>query len=139
MLFDNHATQTGEASLDALWLKTQVITNNISNVETPGFKASSVRFEEVLKRASAQNGNSYGKTETERLAERERGRDGGLSTFRTTVTRHENSSVRIDGNNVVLEEEQAELWKTYAQYSYLLDRLGGHYRNITTAITNMRR
>ncbi len=68
-------------------------------------------------------------------------RAGGrrLPTFRTTVTRHENSAVRVDGNNVVMEEEQAELWKTYAQYSYLLDRVGGHYRNINTAITNMRR
>ena len=135
MLFDNHSTQTAEASLDALWLKTQVIANNIANVETPGFKASTVSFEEVLRKASS----TEGKTATELADESAAGRRGPSSTFRTTVTRHENSNVRVDGNNVVLEEEQAELWKTYAQYSYLLDRLSGHYRNINTAISAMKR
>ncbi len=61
MLFDNHATQTAEASLDALWLKAQVITNNIANVETPGFKASTVTFEEVLRRASSGDGKTGAK------------------------------------------------------------------------------
>lgn len=135
MLFDNHSTQTAQASLDALWLKTQVISNNMANVDTPGFKASTVSFEEVLSQAAEKRGG------------KENGGDGGDSArgasfegtgFRTTVATHVDSSVRVDENNVVLEEQQSELWKTYAQYSYLLDRLGGHYNNINSAISTMR-
>lgn len=33
--------------LDASWLKNEVISNNVANVDTPGFKSSSVEFELV--------------------------------------------------------------------------------------------
>ena len=36
-----------EKGLDASWLRSQVIANNIANVETVGFKTSSVEFESV--------------------------------------------------------------------------------------------
>lgn len=38
------------SGMDALWQKQQVISHNIANVETPGYKAKHVEFKEVLKR-----------------------------------------------------------------------------------------
>ncbi|MDL2327159.1 flagellar basal body rod protein FlgB [Ruminococcaceae bacterium OttesenSCG-928-A11] len=133
MLFDTYSTQAAEASLDSLWLKTQVITNNLANVDTPNFKASNVTFEEVLSNASRQK-NKEGKELAGRDTEGARG--GGK--FQTRVTQDVWSSVRVDGNNVQLEQQQSELWKTYAQYSYLLDRISGHYGAINTAINGMK-
>ncbi|MGD9560233.1 MAG: flagellar basal body rod protein FlgB [Oscillospiraceae bacterium] len=137
MLFDNHSTQAAQASLDALWLKTQVISNNMANVDTPGFKAKQVSFAEVLDEAQ-RNGDPQHRQQQNFLQQQ-----GGQKVlqgpvFNTRISTATNSDVRIDGNNVVLEEEQAELWKTYAQYSYLLDRISGHYSAINTAITNMK-
>jgi len=40
-----------EKTLDVCVLRHKVIANNIANVDTPGFKASRVIFEEKLKRA----------------------------------------------------------------------------------------
>lgn len=131
MLFDTRASQAVEASLDTLWLKGQVISNNMANVDTPGFKASSVSFDAMLSRA-ARAQNVEGRPVTEQPQNSARG------NFRAVVSTDNTTSVRVDGNNVVLEKEQAELWKTYAQYSYLLDRIGGHYGSINTVITNMR-
>ena len=135
MLFDTHSTQTAEASLDALWLQAQVISNNMANVDTPGFKASSVSFGEVLAGA-VERGRGGGDGGDGGDAGRARGE--GRPTYRTSIIARPDLSVRVDNNNVQLEKEQTELGKTYAQYSYLLDRVGGYYNNIQTAITTMR-
>ncbi len=132
MLFDTKYTLTAESSLDALWMKTQVISNNLANVDTPGFKASNVTFEQALRNANIEIQNKEGQpVGTGGIA-----RD--VNGWQARITTDETTGVRLDGNNVSLEREQAELWKTYAQYSYLLDRVGGHYRNISTVIQNMR-
>lgn len=145
MLFDTHATQTAQASLDALWLKTQVITNNIANSDTPGFKSSSVSFAEVFDKASRNASASPEQRQQllqqeQSLAAQQQANTSGIQgpVYRTTISTDTESSVRLDGNNVSLEAEQSELWKTYAQYSYLLDRISGHYNAINTAITNMK-
>lgn len=166
MLFDNYSTQAAQASLDALWLKTKVISNNLANASTPGFKASSVGFEQVLQEATARRSTGAA-GDANQQSRRER--SGGLASyspagpqgnnsgnynqlsrseiaaggtgetmFRTRVAQNDDTEVRIDGNNVSLEKEQTELWKSYAQYSYLVDRLSGHYNNISNAITTMR-
>lgn len=134
MLFDTYSSQATEASLDSLWMKTQVISNNLANADTPNFKASSVTFEEVLSNAHRQK-NKEGRELSTRDTE---GSARKGAQFRTTVVQDTWSSVRVDGNNVQLEQQQSELWKTYAQYSYLLDRISGHYGNIANAINGMK-
>ncbi|NLW78164.1 MAG: flagellar basal body rod protein FlgB [Ruminococcaceae bacterium] len=142
LLFDTRSTQAAEASLDALWLKTQVISNNMANVDTPGFKAKSVSFAQVLEGVNGRADPDAVQQRTQQM--QENNSDGRYNStlqgpvYRTTVSTATESSVRIDGNNVSLEEQQSELWKTYAQYSYLLDRISGHYGAISTAITNMK-
>lgn len=132
MLFDTQTTLTSQASLDALWMKTQVISNNLANVDTPGFKASNVTFEQALRKATASVENVEGH------AVQGQGFTSAKGGWSARVTQDNTSAVRVDGNNVSLEKEQAEMWKTYAQYSYLLDKLGGHYSNINSTIQNMR-
>jgi flagellar basal-body rod protein FlgB len=149
MMFDTNATITGQASLDALWLKTQVITNNLSNIDTPGFKASRVTFEDALNTAKLKRETIDGKAvaEAEHTAARRETIDGVsisggkgdiANRFSANVYTDPATSVRQDGNNVSLEYEQTELWKAYAQYSYLLDRVSGHYKNISAAVAGMR-
>lgn len=146
MLFDTQATNAAEASLDALWKRTQVISNNLANVDTPGFKAQDVSFGEVLnKKVKASQTNnpsnpqnpSNVRTAGTKLSAVNDNR-GIEATYRTTITQNNDTSVRVDGNNVSLEAEQTKLWKTYAQYSYLLDKINGHYSNINNAISNVR-
>ncbi len=134
MLFDTNTTLTAQASLDALWMQTQVISNNMANVDTPGFKASTVSFEAALSQASRQQNVEGQEVGVNGAA----ASSGGAGVHQARVSTDPSTSVRIDGNNVVLEEQQSELWKTYAQYSYLLDRISGHYNTIGTAINNMK-
>lgn len=129
-MFETKATQAGEASLDALWLKAKVISNNLANVDTPGFKASTVNFAQVLGRETEARKAGAASNSSNRP---------GTSIYRTTITEETGTDVRIDGNNVVLEKEQTELWKTYSQYSMLLQRVAGHYSSINTVVNAMRK
>ena len=45
------SVNTLQKALNASWLRNEVIGNNIANVDTPGFKASHVRFEELVSEA----------------------------------------------------------------------------------------
>jgi len=104
-----------EKGLDMLWLKQQVISNNIANSETPGYKARSVSFYDLLQGADQRRNtsNNYG--------------------FKTVVTQ-DPSSIRPDGNNVDMEKESLELWRTYAQYSYLTSKISSQFKDIRYVI-----
>ncbi len=78
-------------ALDGLALRHQVAASNLANQSTPGFKRSAVSFEEQLERAAR----------------------GGRFEPRITVDR---SPGEVDGNNVVAEDEAAEL--TRVEYVY---------------------
>ena len=44
-----------EKAMDAAWLTNKTISQNIANVDTPGYKRKTVKFEEILKSSSAQS------------------------------------------------------------------------------------
>ena len=131
MLFDTQATQASQASLDALWLQTQVIADNLANADTPNYKAKHVSFEQVL-------AGRYQAREQQEQNSRHAGTDA-RATYRTRLVEESGTDVRVDGNNVQLEHEQTQLWKTYAQYSYLLDRFSGYYKTINNTISTMKK
>lgn len=153
MLFDNYATLASQASLDSLWLKTQVIANNLANSDTPNYKQRNVSFAQVLRDTTKRNGLSANPSNPSNIAnvqnvaqpgtsaainQLENSRDASGNRFRTVISQERGTEVRVDGNNVQLEQQQTEMWKTYAQYSYLLDRINGYYNSINTSINNMR-
>ena len=151
MLFDSFSSQAAHASLDSLWTKVQVISNNIANESTPGYKAQSVSFSQVLDDVQGAKLNTkaykqnavFGQKQQQDAGQNQYGiATGGAvaggARYRTTITTDDSRSMRVDGNNVSMEKEQAELWKAQAQYTYLLDRVRGHYNSITTAISNMK-
>ena len=51
-----------ERGLDAAWLRNDVISQNIANVDTPGYKRKVVRFEEFLDNEMKTGRISQGKT-----------------------------------------------------------------------------
>lgn len=117
MLFDSLSGKTMESSMDALWIKMRVGSDNIANYETPGYKAKKVTFEQILKDVD--------------------GSDKKAMTFRTNITSDENTTARPDGNNVSMEKEQLELWRTEAQYAYLVQKVSGKYTNLRTIINTL--
>jgi len=118
-----------EKGMDASWLKNQVISNNIANAETPGFKSSSVDFEDRF-RAALNEGSFDAKTTRDKHREFS---DGEIS-METLVSTDTSTSMTPDGNNVDLDYENAELARNTIYYSTLTEQISGEFRRLNIAI-----
>ena len=108
-----------DKAADASWMRENVITNNIANIDTPGYKRQDVDFESVLQKA-------LGKTKYSSLDKKVRELNQDLGKLTTTsYTDAANYSYRLDRNNVDENTENAELATESLRYQLL-----------TTAITN---
>ena len=108
-----------DKAADASWMRENVITNNIANIDTPGYKRQDVDFESVLQKA-------LGKTKYSSLDKKVRELNQDLGKLTTTsYTDAANYSYRLDRNNVDENTENAELASKSLRYQLL-----------TTAITN---
>lgn len=108
-----------DKAADASWMRENVITNNIANIDTPGYKRQDVDFESVLQKA-------LGKTKYSSLDKKVRELNQDLGKLTTTFyTDAANYSYRLDRNNVDENTENAELASESLRYQLL-----------TTAITN---
>jgi len=125
----NKALMT-EKALDAAWMRNEVISNNIANVNTPGYKKSYVKFEELLSDAADKFQISGIKKDEKFLPI---GKDTAL-TVSPEIVGEEFTSMRRDGNNVDIDVEMAELAKNSIKYNALIAQLSKEYSKIKLAI-----
>ena len=106
-----------KTAADASWLREEVLTNNIANVDTPNYKRQDVEFTTYLKSALEQAGTPAS-TLTQKVNE------ANLSGITTrTYTENTTLSYRMDGNNVDLSTENAELAAEQINYNALIDSM----------------
>lgn len=110
--------------LDGLWTRQQEISDNISNVETPGYKSKSVSFEDQLKALLTDNSAS-----TNEIVK-------GIKNTQPQTTVSDEESLRLDGNNVDIEKENVELARTQLNYMYSLRELSNYFSRLRYAITD---
>ncbi|KMT21696.1 flagellar basal body rod protein FlgB [Clostridium cylindrosporum] len=112
-----------KGAIDASAARGKVISNNIANVNTPGFKESTVKFEENLQQAVKNNSISLKTTNKRHISDRKDFNSG------YTVETDKSTSMRPDGNNVDIEKEMVELSSNNMYYNFLISRING---NIST-------
>lgn len=118
--------------LDASWLKNEVISNNVANVDTPGFKSSSVDFESVFKDALDGDSDFVG------FKTREGHIDIGVedvSDLNAKIIQNNETSMKLDGNNVDIDSEMTELAKNTIYYNMLSIKVSKELGRIRMAIT----
>lgn len=130
-MFDRlfQSTTALEKGLDASWLRGQVIANNIANVQTVGFKTSSVEFESLFKDALDDAGYT---------AETNLNSVSALADVQPVVTQNADTSMLLDGNNVDIEAENAALAKNTIYYNTLLQKLTSELEKLSVAINEGR-
>jgi flagellar basal-body rod protein FlgB len=119
-----------EKGLDASWLRNQAITNNISNVDTPNFKSSSVSFEQAFKTALKSESFTAKKTQEGHI-------DFASQSLNATVKTNADTSEGLDGNNVDIDYENAELAKNSILYNTLIEQVSSEFRKLSAAINNV--
>ncbi len=117
------------ASADYSWKRNEVLSSNISNVDTPGYKRQDVSFESVLSTAVAKAGSMSGNlTQTVRNI--------NYNYVKPTIyTDNSNLSYRIDGNNVDIDQEEIELASNQLYYNGILDSMNQEFSRFKTAMT----
>jgi len=126
----NNSTFILEKALDTAWTRNEVITNNISNADTPNFKKDVVKFEDYLISA-LDNEDMELSTSDVRI---------NGSTLEPRVEKDmKNMSYRLDGNNVDIESEMADLAKNSITYNTLAQKVTGEYKKLKYVISEGRR
>lgn len=123
-------------ALDAAWLRNEAIAQNIANVDTPGYKKSTVEFEEHLENALG-NGSFKGFTTDGRHI---RIGSGDADNVKIRVTKnYRNLSTRLDGNNVDIDSEMASMAKNDIRYNTLVQSISSGYQRLMSVISEGRR
>ena len=105
-----------EAALRATSLRQAAIANNIANLDTPGYRRSSVDFEERLAEALKTS------------------RPVDLTRIAPEVVRTMTTPVKDNGNDVNMDQEVGELIKNTGQYKFYLRLMAKLYRQMAQAI-----
>lgn len=117
-----------KSAADASWTREQVLTNNIANVDTPNYKRQDVAFATYLK--TAMDGSAAaGSTLTQKVA--------GLNLNKlSSVTYTDNAtlSYRLDGNNVDLSNENAELASEQINYTALINSMNNEFSRMKSVL-----
>ena len=105
--------------LDATHLRHETLSNNLANVETPGFKRRDLpqTFSVELRRAVDRNDFRRVKALLPRSAEDRQAKP-----------------VRMDGNTVQLDEEMLAMNRNALNYEYLTGAVGGSIKELNLAI-----
>jgi flagellar basal-body rod protein FlgB len=121
------------AALDGLAARQRSISDNVANVDTPGFKASRVEFEGALKQA-------MGKSDATKMATVQNAVAGpDDESAGPQVIRTSNITRRTDGNNVDVDQEMVELAETNLTYNAVAQIMSNRLRLLRTAIFEGRR
>ena len=111
-----------QKTADAAWIRNDVISNNIANATTPGYKRQDVAFEDELANAL---GRSRYKSMDDKVA------DLKINRLRPrTYTDSANFSYRVDGNNVDPDTEAVYLAKNQVVYQGLTASIRQEFKNL---------
>ncbi len=119
-----------QKGLDATSLRNKVISNNIANADTPGFKVSEVSFEDVLVSAMS-NSDMALKTTREGHIQKTASDIGDVEP---EAVKLENTSYRLDENNVDIEAQMVALSKNSLQYYTLVSKINSEFNKLNMAI-----
>ena len=122
-----------QKGLDAAWTRNDVITNNIANVDTAGFKSQSVDFETEMKRALEADENSFSAKTTR--PEHYQFSSTSAEQISPAVVQNSDTAYRADGNNVDIDYENTELAKNTLWYNTLVEQTSSEFNKLKTAIS----
>jgi flagellar basal-body rod protein FlgB len=120
-----------EKGLDVAWLKNEVISQNIANVDTPGYDRRHVEFDEAF--ANALKGNHPIVTRVTR-EQHFRIPETDPMRVRPVVVSSNHYVMRMDDNNVDIDKEMVDLAKNTIQYNALVQKLSKEFQRLKLAV-----
>ena len=111
-----------DKAADAAWLRHEAISNNIANVDTPGYKRQDVAFASYLERELSSDRH---------LSIDERVHNLDLKKLNGQVyIDYANYTYRLDGNNVDPENENVYMAENQLKYQGLMNCISQEFQNL---------
>ena len=126
-----------EKALDAAWLRNEVLSHNIANVDTPTYQRKDVDFEKYLRNALDSNFDDIivHKKFNFRFSDKT-----DIASVRPEIKEEYNTmAMRIDGNNVDVDEEMAQMAKNTIRYNVMVENINGKFSKILHAVSEGRK
>ena len=109
-LFSDNAIRAAKMALDGLSMRQQLISRNIANIDTPGYRSQQVDFEQAIQRATRQTGSvqlsathsGHIAAPTSKAFYQAKDRPGGIA--------------RADGNTVDIDTELIDMSEAGIQF-----------------------
>lgn len=111
LVFESVTSLAMNSALDGLALRQRAIANNIANVNTPGYQARRVEFEDALARSVADGGGQV-----------------------DAQTQNSTAPTRLDGSNVNLDTETLSNIDTVLRYQFATQSASGPFNSMRTAL-----
>lgn len=124
-----------QKALDGVWQRDEIISHNISNIDTPNYKKQGVSFEDQLQ--AIIQGNDFRGRKT-----RDRHMSIGMSDsedFKPVTYTIDHTKMREDGNNVDIDSEMSNQAKNTIAYFYLAEKSSQNLRRIKNVVNEGRR
>ncbi|WP_442853204.1 flagellar basal body rod protein FlgB [Bacillus sp. EB01] len=118
------------SALNASSMRQNVISNNIANAETPGFKSKSVVFEDILKQKLNNQTNFVGNRSDSRHVII--GNSSGIP--QPFAVENRGTTMQNNENNVDLDEQMSSLSKNALWYNTLTSQLSSEFQKLSIAI-----
>ncbi len=119
-------------SLSGLVKRQQLISNNLSNVDTPGYRSLDVPFEQVLDREIRKEGQLA-------LAVTDPGHIGGPNAMEQALSMQQPAVFRADQNGVDMDAEMARLAETAIEFNAVSQLMAGRLAMLRMAANDGRR
>ncbi len=121
------------SALDYYWNRNKLINSNIANVNTPNYKRQDISFGKILQ--GKENGTIEGYVTSEKHIR--------INSVEPSKIYEKNDAdsvkTRMDGNNVDLDVENAELAKNTIRYNTTVDQITNQFRRMKSVIGEGRR
>ena len=130
-------TMVQEKALDAAWLRNDVLAHNLANVDTPRYNRKDVDFESYMRNAMRGDLDDL---IVHRKHNFKMGSKTDPASVRPAVTEDYNSmTMRIDGNNVDVDAEMAQMAKNTIKYNTVTENINGKFSKIKHVIAEGKR
>jgi len=120
-----------KTGMDAAWMRSEAIANNIANNDTPGYDRVTVAFEDYYRAALEEDEDGF-------VLKRTRDKHMQYDTnIRPRIVQQvdDDTSMRMDDNNVDIEKEMTDLATNTLYYYTLQTKVASEFTQLTTAIT----
>ena len=121
--------RAANAWLDGLSQRQQAISDNIANIDTPGYQARSVPFETALRNKLSRQGHQLAATNPRHLLSAP-GHDSAMGLQQV----QQMASARLDNNTVDVDQQMVDLAETQMRYQAAASALNNRISILRDAI-----